>query len=61
MTRIVYAVAAHLHMTAGDVEARMEPGELFCWANLLLGWGDEPEPVDEGELLSVEDEIAAWR
>ena len=59
MTRLVYAVAAHLHMTAGDVEARMDTEELFCWAHLLFGWGEAPG--DDAELLDVEDEIAAWR
>ena len=59
MTRLVYAVAAHLHMTAGDVETRMEPAELFIWAHLLFGWGSSAE--DEAEQLPVEDEIAAWR
>lgn len=59
VTRLVYAVALHLHMTAREVEARMEPDELFMWANVLFGWGSGT--VDEAEVLSVEDEIAAWR
>ncbi|MBB5469373.1 hypothetical protein HDG32_005520 [Paraburkholderia sp. CI2] len=59
MTRLVYAVAAHLHMTAGEVETRMDSHELFTWASLLFGFGSDP--VSENVVtLSVEDEIAAW-
>jgi hypothetical protein len=57
--RLVFAVASHLHMTAGEVEARMDSDELFMWANVLFGWGNAPG--DEAEVLTVEDEIAAWR
>jgi len=46
-------------MTAGEVEARMDSDELFMWANVLFGWGNVPG--DDAEVLSVEDEIAAWR
>lgn len=55
MTRLVYAVASHLHMTAGDVETRMDFEELFTWAALLFGWDE----LDADE-LTVEDEISAW-
>jgi hypothetical protein len=57
--RLVFAVASHLHMTAGEVEARMDSDELFMWANVLFGWGNVRG--DDAEVLSVEDEIAAWR
>ncbi len=51
-------MASHLHMTAGEVEARMDTAEFYMWQNLLFGWGDAPG--DDAELLTVEDEIAAW-
>jgi len=58
VTRLVFAVASHLHMTAGEVEARMDSNELFMWAGFLFGFGKSA--VDDAEVLSVEDEIAAW-
>lgn len=54
MTRLVYAVASHLHMTAGAVETQMDFDELFTWAAFLFDW-------QEADDLSVEDEMAAWR
>jgi len=46
-------------MTAGELEARMDPHELFTWASLLFGFGADPVN-DDVVMLSVEDEIAAW-
>jgi hypothetical protein len=54
MTRLVFAVAAHLHMTAGAVYESMGAHELMCWAYLLTPQPDKPLE------LSVEDEINAW-
>lgn len=59
VTRLVFAVASHLHMTAGEVEARMDTHELFCWAGFLFGFGHGV--ADDAEDMTVEDEIAAWR
>lgn len=56
VTRLVFAVAAHLHMTAGDVRTRMDSHELFCWGHILF----PPEESNVRE-LTVEDEIAEWR
>lgn len=58
MTRAVFAVASHLHMTAGEVEARMDSAEFYMWQNILFGWGNAPG--DDAQIMSVEDEIAAW-
>jgi len=37
----------------------MDSDELFMWANVLFGWGNASG--DDAEVLTVEDEIAAWR
>ncbi|SAL03077.1 hypothetical protein AWB78_06501 [Caballeronia calidae] len=55
--RLVFAIASHLHMTAGTVLNTMGAHELMCWAQ-VLGDAKKPPPALE---LSVEDEIAAWR
>ncbi|MEM5297660.1 hypothetical protein VSR82_25410 [Burkholderia sp. JPY481] len=57
MMRLVYAVASHLHMTAGAVMASMGAHELFCWHYLMTA--DQRAP--RGVQLSVEDEINAWQ
>jgi hypothetical protein len=61
VTRLVFAVASHLHMTAGAVRHSMSAHELMCWA-YLLGIASEaaqaePKPLD----LDVDAEIAAFR
>lgn len=62
-TRLVFAVASHLHMTAGAVRTTMSAHELMCWAYLLSTASQqahaptEPKPLE----LSVDDEIAAFR
>ncbi|MGF6986549.1 hypothetical protein QFZ99_006090 [Paraburkholderia atlantica] len=58
MTRLVYLVASHLHMTAGAVQASMGAHELLCWHYLLT---QEPHAAPRGAQLSVEDEINAWQ
>jgi hypothetical protein len=55
--RLVFAVASHLHMTAGTVLNTMGAHEFMCWAK-VLGEANQPEKPLE---LAVEDEIAAWR
>jgi hypothetical protein len=59
ITRLVFAVAQHLHMTAGAVRRTMGAHELMCWAYLLT---EQHRPPDSSRALelSVEDEIAAW-
>ncbi|MGF6981428.1 hypothetical protein QFZ99_000904 [Paraburkholderia atlantica] len=57
MMRLVYAVASHLHMTAGAVMASMGAHELFCWHYLMTADMRAPRGVQ----LSVEDEINAWQ
>jgi len=59
ITRLVFAVAQHLHMTAGAVRQTMGAHELMCWGYLLTEQSRPPEPPKPLE-LSVEDEIAAW-
>jgi hypothetical protein len=54
VTRLVFAVAAHLHMTAGEVRTRMDSHELMCWSWILTRTGDEPRE------MSVDEEMAAW-
>nr|WP_132452313.1 hypothetical protein [Paraburkholderia sp. BL8N3] len=62
MTRLVFAVASHLHMTAGAVRQTMDAHELMCWAHLLSEANRPAAPAAPQALeLSVEDEIAAWR
>jgi len=60
VTRLVFAVAAHLHMTAGAVRQTMSAHELMCWGWLF----HEPVRQQQAEAkpleLSVEDEINAW-
>ncbi|MGF6607051.1 hypothetical protein OKW45_001951 [Paraburkholderia sp. WSM4175] len=58
MTRLVFAVASHLHMTAGAVMASMGAHELFCWHYLLT---QDTRAAPRGAQLSVEDEINAWQ
>lgn len=65
MTRLVYAVAAHLHMTAGAVLDQMGAHELMTWGYLF---GEQAKAqqaaivrADAPLELSVEDEINAWR
>lgn len=64
--RLVYAVAQHLHMTAGAVLDSMGANELMCWHYLLVersGVGQHTEQAaaeDEPVEMSVEDEMAAW-
>ncbi|WP_395066197.1 hypothetical protein [Paraburkholderia silvatlantica] len=61
--RLVYAVAEHLHMTAGAVLDTMGANELMCWHYLLneRATAQPQEADDEAPVeLSVEDEIAAW-
>ncbi|KXU94163.1 hypothetical protein CR51_27200 [Caballeronia megalochromosomata] len=62
-TRIVFAVASHLHMTAGAVRRSMSSYELMCWWYLLneARAPAAPAQADDAPLvLSVEAEIAAW-
>jgi hypothetical protein len=68
VTRLVFLVASHLHMTAGAIRKSMSAHELFCWACWLgetqheapqtaqAKRGPEPAPM----VLAVDDEIAAW-
>jgi hypothetical protein len=56
VTRLVFAVAAHLHMTAGAVRQTMTAHELMCWGYLFAAPAREQAPL----VLSVEDEINAW-
>jgi hypothetical protein len=60
--RLVYAVAQHLHMTAGAVLDSMGANELMCWHYLLTerSAAQQQAAGDEPVELSVEDEIAAW-
>jgi hypothetical protein len=60
--RLVYAVAEHLHMTAGAVLDSMGANELMCWNYLLTerGAAQQEQDEDKPQELSVEDEIAAW-
>jgi hypothetical protein len=61
--RLVYAVAAHLHMTAGAVLDQMSAHELMTWGHLFTEQAKkaaappEPAPLD----LDVDAEIAAFR
>ncbi|WP_250518556.1 hypothetical protein [Caballeronia sp. ATUFL_M1_KS5A] len=55
--RLVFAIAAHLHMTAGTVLNTMGAHEFMCWAHVLGDANRPPPPLE----LDVEDEIAAWR
>lgn len=59
--RLVYAVAAHLHMTAGAVLDQMGAHELMTWSYLFgepaRAAAKEAAPLE----LDVDDEIAAWR
>ena len=65
-TRLVFAVATHLHMTAGAVRASMTSYELMCWSYWLneaqremqehAQHNHQPAPLE----LDVEAEIAAW-
>jgi hypothetical protein len=56
VTRLVFAVAAHLHMTAGAVRQTMTAHELMCWGYLFSVPAREQQPL----VLTVEDEINAW-
>jgi hypothetical protein len=60
-TRIVFAVASHLHMTAGAVRRSMSSYEVMCWWHLL----NEARPAQTYDsnaplVLDVEAEMAAW-
>jgi hypothetical protein len=62
VTRLVFAVAQHLHMTAGAVQAQMGAHELMCWNFLLTeSQNSKPRSIGGGVVLSVQDEIAAWK
>lgn len=58
--RLVFAVASHLHMTAGTVLNTMGAHEFMCWAK-VIGDTNKPPPPPAPLELTVEDEIAAWR
>lgn len=61
--RLVFAIAEHLHMTAGAVLDSMGAHELMCWAHLLgqrMPKVDKPPEPEPPRVLDVEDEIAAW-
>ena len=60
ITRLVFAVAQHLHMTAGAVRRTMGAHELMCWGYLLTEQNRPPPSPKPLEFASVEDEIAAW-
>jgi hypothetical protein len=61
-TRLVFAVASHLHMTAGAVRHSMSAHELMCWSYLLSTAHETETPAEPAPLeLSVDDEIAAFR
>ncbi|MCG7403010.1 hypothetical protein [Caballeronia zhejiangensis] len=62
-TRIVFAVASHLHMSAGAVRKSMSSYEVMCWWQWLneaheaaRTQADDDAPL----VLDVEAEIAAW-
>jgi hypothetical protein len=60
-TRLIFAVASHLHMTAGTVREKMSAHELMCWA-VLLGTSNNAGPAEPKPLeLDVDAEIAAFR
>jgi hypothetical protein len=63
-TRIVFAVASHLHMTAGAVRKTMSSYELMCWWHWLNELQDEATRARASDtaplMLDVEAEIAAW-
>ncbi|MDR5790278.1 hypothetical protein P9281_27410 [Caballeronia sp. LP003] len=61
-TRIVFAVASHLHMTAGAVRKNMSSYEIMCWAQWLNEAQEAMTPPDDDAplVLDVEAEIAAW-
>lgn len=65
-TRVVFAVASHLHMTAGAVRKTMSSYEVMCWWHWLseaqaAQAAAQQRPDDDGPLvLDVEAEIAAW-
>ncbi|SAK63607.1 hypothetical protein AWB80_02889 [Caballeronia pedi] len=62
VTRLVYAVAAHLHMTAGAVLDQMGAHELMTWGYLFDEHAKAQQQAASAPLeLSVEDEINAWR
>jgi hypothetical protein len=62
--RLVYAVAAHLHMTAGAVMNQMGAHELLTWGFIFNEQAEHARLVQERQgaplVLSVEDEIALW-
>jgi hypothetical protein len=61
-TRIVFAVASHLHMTAGAVRRSMSSYEVMCWWHWLNEQVEATRlaAADAPLVLDVQAEIAAW-